>query len=137
MPLLLEKGETKADKGDVFSIDILPIAQVQGYPSTAWEGQFDADKLQFPLQVRHWQQGDRFQPLGMKGTKKLSDFFVDRKCSILEKEDSLVLLSAGQIVWVIGQRISELFKVTEHTQRVCRIQVTPYLFSSQDHVQPI
>lgn len=53
------------------------------------------------------------------------------------KEDSLVLLSAGQIVWVIGQRMSELFKVTEHTQRVCRIQVTPVLFSSQDHVQPI
>lgn len=84
-PLALEIGETTASKGDVFCIEILPKSAVTGYSADAWEGEFDADKLQFPLHVRHWQEGDRFHPLGMKGTKKLSDFFVDRKCSILEK----------------------------------------------------
>jgi tRNA(Ile)-lysidine synthase len=136
-PLALGTGKSRSDRGDCFEVEIIPKSGVGEFLKDPWVGLFDADLLQFPLQVRHWQPGDRFRPLGMKGTKKLSDFFVDRKCSILEKEDSLVLLSAGQIVWVIGQQISDLFKLTEHTQRVCHIRVTPVSFSSQDHVQPI
>jgi tRNA(Ile)-lysidine synthase len=81
------------------------------------------DKLTFPLQVRPWQQGDKFVPLGMKGSKKLSDFFIDQKMNNFQKESVYVLESANEIVWVIGYRISDLFKITPKTRNAYTIQV--------------
>ncbi|HET6225245.1 MAG TPA: tRNA lysidine(34) synthetase TilS [Bacteroidia bacterium] len=78
----------------------------------------DLDKLKFPLTIRKWQTGDRFQPLGMKGKKKLSDFFIDKKLSLLEKESTWLLCSDDEIVWIIGLRLDERFKVTEKTKTV-------------------
>lgn len=83
----------------------------------------DFDKLTFPLQIRLWQQGDRFTPLGMKGSKKLSDFFIDLKLNNFEKESVYVIESANEIVWVIGYRISDLFKITPKTRNAYIIQV--------------
>jgi tRNA(Ile)-lysidine synthase len=83
----------------------------------------DFDKLTFPLQLRRWQQGDKFVPLGMKGSKKLSDFFIDQKLNNFEKESVYVLESANEIVWVIGHRISDLFKITPKTRNAYIIQV--------------
>ncbi|MGB4341313.1 MAG: tRNA lysidine(34) synthetase TilS, partial [Dysgonamonadaceae bacterium] len=62
----------------------------------------DADKLSFPLTLRKWQPGDWFIPFGMKGRKKLSDFFTDRKFSLPDKENAWVLTSDEDIVWVVG-----------------------------------
>lgn len=85
---------------------------------------FDLDKLKFPLHIRKWQKGDTFQPLGMKGRKKLSDFFIDRKLSIAEKENTWLLLSGEDIVWVIGQRMDERFKVTGSTKKIYFAELT-------------
>ncbi len=76
----------------------------------------DWKKLTFPLVLRRWQEGDAFYPLGMKGKKKLSDFFIDQKFSLLEKEQTWLLTSNDAIVWVVGHRIDERFKVTERTE---------------------
>ena len=86
--------------------------------------QLDYDKLTFPLQLRKWQAGDRFHPLGMKGSKLLSDFFVDQKMTTLQKEECHVLTTAdGQIVWVVGRRIDDRFKVTDQTKTVLKVQI--------------
>lgn len=78
----------------------------------------DADKLQYPLQLRRWQQGDWFIPFGMKGRKKLSDFFVDKKFSTSEKEQLWLLSSGDDIVWVVGYRVDARYAVTNKTTRV-------------------
>lgn len=83
--------------------------------------QLDFDKIRFPLTLRHWRHGDRFHPLGMKGSKLLSDFFVDQKFTDWQKQNLLLLVSAdGDIVWVVGQRIDDRFKVTSATKSVFR-----------------
>jgi tRNA(Ile)-lysidine synthase len=83
--------------------------------------QFDKDLLKFPLQVRKWQNGDYFYPLGMTGKKKLSKFFKDEKYSLLEKENIWLLLSDNKIVWIIGKRQDNRFKVTETTTQILEI----------------
>lgn len=85
--------------------------------------QFDLDKLKFPLEIRKWQNGDSFYPLGMKGKKKLSDFFIDKKLSIHQKENTWLLTSNGDIVWVIGQRIDDRFKVTNTTKNIYLVKL--------------
>lgn len=80
--------------------------------------QLDLAKLKFPLVCRVWQKGDIFQPIGMKGKKKLSDFLTDQKLSIIEKEKTLVLLSGKDIVWVVGHRIDERYKVSDFTKKI-------------------
>ena len=72
---------------------------------------FNFSKLNFPLKLRKWKNGDKIQPLGMKGNKKVSDILIDYKISILEKENIYVLESNNDIVWVIGILINELYKV--------------------------
>lgn len=82
----------------------------------------DYSKLSFPLKIRRWRQGDFFYPLGMKGKKKLSDFFIDGKIPINEKENTWVLESSTDIVWVIGHRIDDRFKVGNGTTKIFRIE---------------
>lgn len=83
----------------------------------------DADKITLPIEIRAWQPADYFYPLGMKGKKKLSDFFIDLKINLYEKENALVALSEGKIVWVVGYRIDERFKVSADTKRVLELRV--------------
>lgn len=83
----------------------------------------DMGKLQFPLLVRKWQQGDYFQPLGMTGFKKVSDFFIDEKIPVHEKEKCWLLCSGEKIVWIIGQRIDNRFKITAKTKNVLQIEI--------------
>lgn len=84
----------------------------------------DNQLIKFPLFVRKWQDGDYFYPFGMGGRKKkLSKYFKDEKRSLPEKEDTWVLCSGNDIVWVIGQRADERFKVTEQTTQILNIQL--------------
>lgn len=78
----------------------------------------DAEGAQLPLVLRRARAGDRFCPLGMKGSKKLQDFFVDEKIPRRQREQAVVIESAGRIIWVVGYRIADDFKVTKETERV-------------------
>ena len=85
--------------------------------------QLDYNKLSFPLTLRHWHHGDRFHPLGMKGSKLLSDFFVDQKFTEYQKQNVWLLVSAeGDILWVVGYRMDDRFKIANDTKTVfeCR-----------------
>lgn len=84
------------------------------------EAHFDADKLVFPITVRVWEEGDKFQPLGMKGQKKISDLLIDEKVPLHQKNNVLILESGGKIAWVIGYRVSDLFKITDDTTKVIK-----------------
>ena len=82
----------------------------------------DASDIKFPLTLRHIQPGDRFVPFGMTGTKLLSDYLTDRKKNIFEKRAQLVLTDAQQrILWLVGERTDNRFRITPHTQQVLRL----------------
>ena len=83
----------------------------------------DFDKLTFPLTLRRWKKNDRFHPYGMSGTKLLSDYFIDLKLTLYEKENIWLLLSNNQIVWVVSHRVSEMFKVSADTDKVFSIKL--------------
>lgn len=82
----------------------------------------DFDKIRFPLLIRSWESGDAFFPFGMKKKKKLSNYFIDLKYSLVDKERALILESEGNIVWIIGERIDDRFKVSELTSRILQIE---------------
>ena len=82
----------------------------------------DLSKLSFPLTLRKWKQGDVFVPLGMQGRKKVSDFMVDEKLSILEKENTWVLCSKDDIVWIVGYRLDDRYKLVAQTEKVYLVQ---------------
>jgi len=84
--------------------------------------QFDYDKMKLPLKLRHWRQGDRFHPFGMRGTKLVSDFFNDNGFTAFQKRNTLILNdNDGEIVWIVGYRIDDRFKVTEKTKLIYQI----------------
>jgi len=84
--------------------------------------QLDYDKLKLPLQTRFWQQGDRFHPLGMRGSKLVSDFFNDNDFTTFQKKNTLILTdNEGEIVWIVGYRIDDRFKITEKTKTIYQI----------------
>ncbi len=83
----------------------------------------DLDEVAFPLLIRKWKQGDYFQPLGMTGFKKVSDFFIDQKIPIHEKENTWLLCSGKKIVWIMGLRLDNRFKVTPDTKQVLKIEM--------------
>jgi tRNA(Ile)-lysidine synthase len=82
---------------------------------------FDYDKLHFPLTLRTWQPGDRFVPFGMKGTKKLSDYFSDRKFSLQDKEQTWLLCSDRHIIWIVGERTDERFRIDKTTKYILTV----------------
>jgi tRNA(Ile)-lysidine synthase len=83
----------------------------------------DLDKLVFPLILRHWKEGEYFQPLGMSGLKKLSDFFIDEKFSIPEKESAWILASGNQVAWIVGRRLDDRFKINSKTKNILRVKL--------------
>lgn len=83
----------------------------------------DLDEIGFPLLIRKWKQGDYFQPLGMTGFKKVSDFFIDQKIPIHKKENTWLLCSGKKIVWIMGLRLDNRFKVTGQTRQVLKIEI--------------
>lgn len=81
----------------------------------------DEEKLTYPLTLRRWQEGDTFIPFGMCGRKKVSDYLIDRKVSMVEKKRQFVLLSEGEIVWLVGRRIDDRYRITDRTENVLKI----------------
>ena len=100
------------------------LDQNEKYPSakelTAF---FDPKVLNKPLELRHWQYGDTFYPLGMNQCKKLSDYFIDHKISLKRKHQLWLLLSGSDIVWIIRERIDNRYKVTDTTKEIVEITI--------------
>jgi len=118
----IQKEQTKVEHPIVLKLSILDATDFEGFGSLS-EAALDFDKLQFPLQLRKWREGDRFQPLGMKGQKKLSDYFIDEKFSVFDKKNAWLLCSVNDIVWLVGHRIHEAYKLGENTQKVYLVQL--------------
>ena len=89
--------------------------------TTATEAIFDSDQLEFPLKLRKWEEGDWFYPFGLKGKKKLSKFFKDLKYSTLDKESVWLLCNDQDIIWVVGARTDDRYKVTPNTSQFLKI----------------
>jgi tRNA(Ile)-lysidine synthase len=117
----IEKNQTQVK----FPLN-LTLNQVELISDTTTNTIFvDAEKLQFPLQIRKWQTGDVFHPFGMKGKKKVSKFFKDEKLSVIEKQQQWLLCSNNKIVWIIGKRADDRFKVSAKTTTILKIKFEP------------
>jgi tRNA(Ile)-lysidine synthase len=79
--------------------------------------------LHFPLILRRWEEGDYFYPFGMSGKKKLSKYFKDEKITVFDKENLWLLCYKNHIVWIVGKRQDDRFKVTEATRKILKISL--------------
>ncbi len=119
--ILIEDGQDKAMLGPW----ILKLRSASGkkiQPGVDC-GSFDHSKVKFPVLWRKWRSGDSFFPLGMGHRKKVSDFLIDEKVSLDKKNDVTVVESGGEVVWVVGHRVDDRFKVTAQTKSVLEMQV--------------
>jgi tRNA(Ile)-lysidine synthase len=123
--IIIEKGISNLEFGNGrLGIEVIPDPQFQ-IPNSTHIGCFDFKFIKFPLILRRCKTGDYFYPLGMKKKKKLSRFFIDQKLSKTEKEKTWVIEMDKKIIWVVGKRIDERFKVTEKTKNVIKIIYGP------------
>ena len=95
----------------------------RNYSGPSTTALMDYESLQFPLKMRNFRPGDRFYPLGVKGTQKLKDFFIDHKVPKFERPKIPLLISGEMIAWIVGYRIDERVKVTEKTKKVLTVTV--------------
>lgn len=110
-------------------VDVLPISKCSLKKSANYAF-LDADKIEMPLTIRFWKAGDYFYPYGLTkpksdkvGKKKLSKYFKDEKMNVFEKQHTPVLFSGEHLIWLVGHRIDDRFKVTEETKRVLKLKL--------------
>lgn len=116
---LIKESDTEFDNGAIkFKISVQERKKEYKPFHPPSVGSLDYDKLIFPLTIRKWAQGDKFYPLGMKKPKKISDFLIDNKVSLVAKNDVYVMLSGNEIAWVVGYRIDERFKIEPSTKKL-------------------
>jgi tRNA(Ile)-lysidine synthase len=113
---LTENGKDWENLPIKLSIEKISIDATYKVEKKQTTGSFDYDKLLFPLVLRKWKQGDRFVPFGMRGNKKLSNYFTDNKISINSKEKIWVLCSGDDIIWVVGHRTDNRFRIDKETK---------------------
>jgi tRNA(Ile)-lysidine synthase len=114
-------GEEKVAGDLIISVKHVEIEKI--YPGQVKTREFISADAIFGNKfiIRNWQQGDRFFPFGMKGSKKLSDFLNEIKIESFKKKDQLLLVNGRKIVWVIGHRIDDRFKIKKDTQKVLEL----------------
>jgi tRNA(Ile)-lysidine synthase len=112
-----ELGKTVA----VVEMDAPP--EKMEYGASPFVAYLDSRLLRFPLRMRNFRPGDRFQPLGVRGVQKLKEFFIDHKVPRFERAQIPLLISGEQIAWVVGYRIDDRVKITDRTQKALRVEV--------------
>lgn len=117
---IISVGDKIKINGRVFSILKFKFEKVQLSSSKNIE-YISADKLKDNFIIRNWRKGDKFYPIGMKGSKKVSDYLSDIKVNSFEKKDQLVLENDGKIVWIIGQRLDDRFKLKSNSKKVLKL----------------
>ncbi|MCF6406021.1 tRNA lysidine(34) synthetase TilS [Chitinophaga filiformis] len=121
--IVIEKDRTAvAMAGGLLKLRTSVRKDAISIPTAANIACLDRHSLQYPLILRKWKQGDYFYPLGMRKKKKLSRFFIDQKLSLPQKENTWVLESAKRVVWIVGLRIDDRFKITDQTKELLTIE---------------
>lgn len=113
-----------SDFGITLTARVQPIGDFPDFRSGGHSvGFFDMDTVSFPLTARHVQPGDKFKPLGAVGTQTLKKFFIDHKIPLSRRAKCAALLSEDRIIWLMGVRIDERFKVTDLTKKILKIEL--------------
>ncbi len=121
---LLSSGHTFVEEiGKEVVIEETDRDQLKDYSEPPNTALMDYESLRFPLKMRNFRPGDRFCPLGVKGTQKLKDFFIDHKVPKFERPRVPLLISEEMIAWIVGYRIDERVKITERTRKVLKVKV--------------
>jgi tRNA(Ile)-lysidine synthase len=119
----LEEGVSSLKEPFPMRCDMLKPVKDFPFSNSKSMADLDADKLLFPLVIRHPRKGDTFIPFGMHGRKLISDYCIDRKMNALEKEALWLLCSGKDVVWVVGERIDNRFRIDETTKRIYQLRV--------------
>ena len=118
----ISRSESLVEISDRSMVLKLELTSFKG-TNSANELYLDVAQISYPLLLRNWKKGDYFYPAGMRGKKKLSKFFKDEKLSLLDKENTLILCSGNQIVWVLGKRADKRFIATENTRNYIKLSL--------------
>ncbi|EDP69794.1 tRNA(Ile)-lysidine synthetase [Flavobacteriales bacterium ALC-1] len=119
-PLLIHKK----DKSTTTPFGVLLFDEADAISKTSTNIIYiDKDKLSYPIELRLWQEGDYFYPYGMKGKKKISKYLKDEKLSLVEKESIWLLTSNNEVVWVVGRRGDNRFRVNNETNTILKIEL--------------
>lgn len=116
--VIISSPEDKIQVPIALNFKVVEAKEITAFSGDKSIAYFDMDAIEFPLILRPWRKGDWFVPFGMEGRKKLSDFLTDEKLPLHHKNKALVLLSGREIIWVVGHRPDNRFRVTANTQRV-------------------
>ena len=119
----INRGLSHTDKPIYLRFEEMDITELNSLKCDKNVALLDSEKLSFPLVVRLWQYGDRFRPLGMRCFQKVSDFLINHKIDIAEKQRTFVVLDANdRVVWLVNNRIDDRFKIDDSTQRVFKME---------------
>ncbi len=102
--------------------EFIPYSDGFQIPADANIACLDATRIQWPLTIRVWQNGDRFRPLGVKGNQTVGNFLTNRKATVAERQAAQVLVSDDRIAWLIGYRPDDHFRITDQTQTILKIE---------------
>jgi tRNA(Ile)-lysidine synthase len=122
---LIEEGTTSVDFPVTLKLRVIECNQGIEIPMGREFASLDLAKLEFPLTLRRWQKGDSFYPFGMTRKQKLSDYFINAKISLSEKEETWVVCSGTRIAWIVGLRADNRFRITGKTAKILQVKLMP------------
>jgi len=104
--------------GGSLSFQMIGVEQFKGFTHSRTIAYIDAAAITWPMKLRNWTEGDRFQPFGMAGMKKVSDYLIDNKVANNQKKKIPILISNNDILWIVGYRTSEKCKITDSSEKI-------------------